>query len=118
MLKITFSENGMDLPFRYSQYILNALLIVISLSTVSIFLYKKPALQLRLVSFNILFIFLIPIAVYLQGQDIGKAFDVVLNWQIGWLFYLCICLLLLWNFLAIRGIVKDINLLKSADRLR
>lgn len=88
------------------------------IALVSIFLYRKLPTQMRLVAFNFIFIIL---AIFYFSYDLYKLktiehiVSVHISWQ--WAIILPLAMLVL-NYLALRGIRKDIQLLASADRLR
>lgn len=88
------------------------------IALVSIFLFKKLPTQLRLVSFNFIFILL---AIFYFSYDLYKlkTIEHVVSVQISFQWAIILPIALLgFNFLALRGIRKDIKLLASADRLR
>ena len=92
--------------------------LVALLSIASIFFYGNLNRQLTLVTSNFGAITIVLINVYLIkgriGGPNGITFqDLGLNWPI----FLLLGVLIL-NFLAARGIKKDLDLLASADRLR
>lgn len=78
------------------------------------FLYKKRFLQLRLCLVNIILMLGIIILVSVQAYNITKPDG---EWHLNLAFaFPIIGIILTW--LALRGIVKDIALLKSYDRIR
>ena len=91
---------------------------------VTIFLYKKRELQVRLCRFNMLLniIFIGLVFVYYESDILGvikavenDSYTLDVAYFIGMAFPLVNLVL---EILAIRGIKKDIDLLKSVDRLR
>lgn len=92
--------------------------LVALLSMATIFFYGNLNRQLTLVTANFGAIAIVLINVYLIKERIGGTNgitfqDLGMNWPI---FLLLVILIL--NFLAVRGIRKDLDLLASADRLR
>lgn len=87
-----------------------------ALAFIAIFIYKKRALQIRLCLINSLLIALLalgaPVLLYVVKSDILLA-----DFKIGFGFALPILALIL-NFLAVKAIKKDDNLVKSWDRIR
>lgn len=88
------------------------------IALVSVFMFKRLPVQLRMVSFNLLFILL---ALFYTAFNLYKLNNIehteVTHISIQWGAMLP-ALMLVFNILAIRGIRKDIELLASADRLR
>jgi hypothetical protein len=85
------------------------------LALISIFLFRNRKLQVQLSAFNFVFILALVIMMYLgsYGVDYFKNGTEVLT------FYALIPLaLLFFNFLAMRSVKKDENLIRSMDRLR
>lgn len=91
---------------------------------VTIFLYKKRELQVRLCRFNMLLniIFIALVFVYYESDILGvinavenDSYTLDVAYFIGMAFPLVNLVL---EILAIKGIKKDIELLKSVDRLR
>lgn len=95
-----------------------ALIISALISLVSIFLFKNLPLQLRLTAFNFLFIALaIFYMVYKAYQMNSTDGLTVSDFKVSAAAALPL-LMIIFNYLALRGIRKDIELLASADRLR
>lgn len=85
------------------------------LALISVFLFRNRKLQVQLSAFNFVFILALVIMMYLgsYGVDYFKNGTEVLT------FYALIPLaLLFFNFLAMRSVKKDENLIRSMDRLR
>lgn len=85
------------------------------LALISIFLFRNRKLQVQLSAFNFVFILALVIMMYLgsYGVDYFKDGTEMLT------FYALIPLaLLFFNFLAMRSVKKDENLIRSMDRLR
>jgi len=92
------------------------LVVVISvISLVSIFLFKKRVLQMRLTMYNLIIIIaLIGLTVYYCLKGIEK-----IDGHISLLFYSAMPFItLVMSFLAWRGIRKDDMILKTIDRIR
>ncbi|OFY68502.1 MAG: hypothetical protein A2Y71_15690 [Bacteroidetes bacterium RBG_13_42_15] len=95
--------------------ILIILLLIALISIVDIFIYRKRKLQTR---FTIgLFILTIILIIVLAGYSffVIQNFDAEISWSIKMILPL---LMLLFTYLAYRGIRKDEDLVKSYDRLR
>ena len=106
-------EPEIFIAYNWMSMILN--ILTTSLSIIIIFLYKKRFLQLRLCVVNI--ILLIGMAVLMWSQVDNMTSELHADHQ--WEFSLCFPLIgIILNWLALRGIVRDIALLKSYDRIR
>lgn len=85
---------------------------------ISIFLFRRLSLQLRLLSYNLIFILL---ALFYTGYNIYKLQHVegtvVQGVSFNWALLLPL-LMTVFNLLAVKGVRRDIELLASADRLR
>ncbi|WP_251623744.1 DUF4293 domain-containing protein [Odoribacter lunatus] len=90
-------------------------IVITLLSAVIIFLYKKRFLQLRLCVVNIILLIGLLILMWLQIARLTDELHAVRQWGFSFGFPLIGVIL---NWLAIRGIIKDIALLKSYDRIR
>ena len=95
-----------------------ALIVNVILSALAIFSFKKLAIQLRFTAYNFLFMalgmFYIFYDLYRLSDETGMLLkSYTAGWALGLPF-----IMLFFNFLALRGIRKDIELLASADRLR
>lgn len=96
---------------------------IVALAIVTIFMHKKKSktvkptlfLQLRLSVANIILQLGLIVLVWMQLR--GRASDLAGDWNanIGFIFPL---IGVIFTWLALRGIVKDITLLKSFDRIR
>lgn len=95
------------------QYILWCIALFALLGIIS---FKKLKRQITFSAFNFAFILFLPVFVYLDYTNLAKVYAIseiqIINTAI-----IPVALLLL-NFLAVRGIVKDHNLIKSMDRIR
>jgi integral membrane sensor domain MASE1 len=86
------------------------------ISLITLFLYKKRPLQIKLLAFNILATIVLIIVIFLYYvNSIEKITGILPSYQFG-AFCPLICLIFL--LLANRFIRKDEALVKSADRLR
>ncbi|MFY0253453.1 DUF4293 domain-containing protein [Chitinophaga sp. 30R24] len=120
--KATLTNNTVTAVNASSNYLLFVLyIIIILLSVVSIFLFKKRKLQFRFTIFNILFAFgALAYQYYVVQQTANKlstggvAITSATYLPASFLPIVIIILLLL----ASRGIYKDEKLIKSLDRLR
>jgi len=96
-----------------TQFILWSIALLAILATLS---YKNRKRQITFCSVNFAFILFIPVFIYLDFRNVQNLFSVGdIEILISATFPLA---LLIMNFLAVRGIVKDDNLIKSMDRLR
>lgn len=89
--------------------------LVIGISIITIFLFKNRNLQMRLTTINMLLKvgFLILIVFYIY--EIGDAFESKHYLQLSFVFPLIALIL---DFMAYKGIQKDMNIIKSYDRIR
>ncbi len=95
-----------------------ALIISVLISLVSVFLFKNLPLQLRLTAFNFLFIALAIFYIVYKAYQMNSTDGIsVIDFKVKAAAALPL-LMIVFNFLALRGIRKDIELLASADRLR
>ena len=110
--KITADEQNETMD---NQEMVYSLAVIAALALFGLFSFKKRPLQVSLTSFNFLAI-LILIALmyyysfskdYIDGMDGELTFSALLP-----------VALLFFNFLALRGIRRDINLIRSMDRFR
>jgi len=89
--------------------------IIVSFSFIAIFLYKNRNFQLRLITINILLkIGYIVLTVFYLYQ-ISNAFESKYYLQISFVYPL---IALIFDFMAYKGIQKDMNIIKSYDRIR
>ena len=93
-----------------------ALLCVAIFALFAILSFKKLKRQITFCSFNLAFILFLPIFFYIDYSSLSKLYDINSINFMGTAI-IPIALLLL-NILAIRGVVRDYNLLKSMDRIR
>lgn len=92
------------------------LVIIVMISFLSIFLYKKRIVQMRLNSFNIiLMIGYLGLAYYYVHQVFLRQLDGVVSYEITAIFPFVAAIL---TYLAIRAIGKDEALIRSMDRIR
>lgn len=101
------------IAYNWMSMILN--ILITTLSFILIFLYKKRFLQLRLCIVNIILLLGLLVLMWLQVRNM----TLELNADRQWEFSLCFPLIgVIFNWLALRGIIKDIALMKSYDRIR
>ncbi len=100
------------ITYNWFSMILN--IIITGLAFITIFLYKKQLLQLRMCLVNIILMIGLIVLVSTQAYNIVKPTG---DWHIelGFCFPI-VGIILTW--LAMRGIIKDISTLKSYDRIR
>lgn len=96
-----------------------SLIIVALIALITIFLFKKREIQLRLVAFNFLFIILFWFNMFFSVYKLnsGKITKLISS-DLNYLTLSIPLILLVLNFLALKGIKKDIELLASVNRLR
>ena len=119
--KATLTNNSVTYVNASSNYLLFVLyVVVILLSVVSIFLFKKRKLQFRLTVFGILFgLGALGYQYYVVQQTVNRLSSGTSIATASYLpasFLPIVVIILL--FLAARGIYKDEKLIKSLDRLR
>lgn len=131
MPEATFELNSMGLVstspgFETDQWnllLFLLLLIMVALPLVTIFLYNKRKLQLRLLGFstvlNVLYygVFFWQISIY-EDQVFAVSTSKVLDSTTNVMMLAMPLLSVFCNIMAYRGVVADIVLLKAADRLR
>ncbi len=118
MNKTVFDLNNDNSRFEHKNNLITySLLIALLMALVSIFLFKNLALQLRLVMFNTLFIGLVNFYIVYQKYKVTNLFQSTFDSQTYLGFFIGLSLFL-FNYLAFKGIKKDIKLLASVDRLR
>lgn len=100
------------ITYNWFSMVLN--IIITGLAFFTIFLYKKPLLQLRMCLVNIILMIGLVILVTVQAYNIVKPVG-IWHIELGFCFPI-IGIILTW--LAMRGIIKDISILKSYDRIR
>lgn len=116
-----FSINAMESHFsettENNSLIIAAFAISALFSLVIIFLYKNLKLQQTLTSVNFILILSCLLSIYLTRNGVYKNFTVIRSANLsGWL-TLPISMLI-FNYLALKYIKKDIALISSVDRLR
>ncbi len=110
---LMIEENGEMLYHSVPTIILLSVIVLISF--VSIFLFKKRVLQMRINSFNI-FIMIGYIGLnYYYIQNFQKQLDAIVSYELPMIFPLLAAIL---TYLAIRAIGKDEALIRSMDRIR
>ena len=103
------------IPFSSSWAVLFAAGLAALLSLITIFLFKKRKLQIK-TSYILLFLLaLVYIIYFIFDQKSLLTTDFFLNTRLSFVFPLIAIILV---YLAIRGIKKDENLVRSLDRLR
>lgn len=115
-----YSFNGLSLENENGMYLLTVppiILLVISacISFISIFLYKKRVLQMRLNSLNIFLLIGYLGLNYYYIQNFSKQLNGIVSYQIAAIFPFVAAVL---TYLAIRAIAKDEALIRSMDRIR
>lgn len=116
----TYNYNGLTLESEDTLYLLTIppvilLGITLGISFISIFLYKKRILQMRLNSFNIILMIGYLGLNYYYLQNFSKQLDGVISYEIAAIFPFIAAIL---TYLAIRAIGKDEALIRSMDRIR
>jgi hypothetical protein len=116
----TYNYNGLTAESEDILYLLTIppvilLGITLGISFISIFLYKKRILQMRLNSFNIILMIGYLGLNYYYLQNFSKQLDGVISYQIAAIFPFIAAIL---TYLAIRAIGKDEALIRSMDRIR
>ena len=113
------STIGSETPISLSRFeIPVSLTLVALLSMATIFLYSNLNRQLTLVTSNFGAIAIVLINVYLIKGRIGGTNGITFqDLGVNWPLFLLLVVVVL-NFLAARGIKKNLDLLASADRLR
>jgi len=115
-----YNFNGLSIENEPGMYLLTVppvilLAITILISFVSIFLYKKRVLQMRLNSFNIILMLGYLGLNYYYIHNFSKQLDGVVSYQITAIFPFIAAI---FTYLAIRAIGKDEALIRSMDRIR
>jgi hypothetical protein len=113
------STIGSETPISLSRFeIPVSLTLVALLSMATIFFYSNLNRQLTLVTSNFGAIAIVLFNVYLIKGRIGVTKGITFqDLGVNWPLFLLLVVVIL-NFLAARGIKKDLDLLASADRLR
>jgi len=92
------------------------LAVIVAVELVIVFLYKKRNVQIRLSIFNLLLMFgLVGMIYFLTKQTLNsmEGLKSVFLWPI-----VCPMIAIILNYLAIKAIQKDENLVRSYDRIR
>ncbi len=115
-----FSFNGLSVENEEGMYLLTIppiilLVIVTLISFISIFLYKKRVIQMRMNSLNIFLMVGYLGLNYYYIQNFSKQLDGVVSYEITAIFPFVAAVL---TYLAIRAIGKDEALIRSMDRIR
>ncbi|MCK5029673.1 MAG: DUF4293 domain-containing protein [Bacteroidales bacterium] len=115
-----FSFNGLSIDNEEGMYLLTIppiILLVIAtlISFISIFLYKKRVIQMRMNSLNIFLMIGYLGLNYYYIQNFSKQLDGVVSYEITSIFPFVAAVL---TYLAIRAIGKDEALIRSMDRIR
>ena len=101
----------------YSTWPITVLLsVIVLLETVSIFLYKRRQVQIRLCIFNLLLMFgLVGLIYYYTKYILNhlEGISSVFLWPI-----ICPMIAIILNYLALKAIQRDENLVRSYDRIR
>lgn len=84
---------------------------------IAIFLYKKLEIQLRFAALNFVLIAGFFIYIYITNHQLEKSLTGLSNNGFSWNVVI-LSFIPIFNWLAISGIKKDIELLASVDRLR
>lgn len=99
-----------------NNFLVFTLTVIGGLGLLCIFLFKRRKLQLRFVSYLIMFDLLLLFLIYYQNKLGVKVFETA---ETSWKIYAFLpAILPLLHVLALRGIIHDIKLLKAVDRLR
>lgn len=91
------------------------LLVIVAVNLVAVFLHKKRLLQLRFCVYNMVFMLGALVVIYFYSSQIASQTGTSI--QYAWPSIMPIISVIL-TLLAIRGIRKDIKLLRSAERIR
>ena len=115
-----FKFNGLTIENEEGLYLLTIpriilLVITVLISFVSIFLFKKRIIQMRLNSFNIILMIGYLGLNYYYVQNFSKQLNGVVSYEITTIFPFVAAIL---TYLAIRAIGKDEALIRSMDRIR
>lgn len=107
------NEASAFISYNWQSFILNVLTTLTAVLT--IFLYKKRFLQIRLCIVNMIFFCGLSLLMWYQIRDIAGQLNAESISGVARVFPL---IGLIFTWLATRGIAKDIKLMKSYDRLR
>ena len=115
-----FNFNGLSVENEEGMYLFTLppmilLILIVSISFLSIFLYKKRVLQMRINLFNLI---LMPGYLglnYYYIQNFSKQLDGIVSYSVTAIFPIIGAII---TYLAIRAIGKDEALVRSMDRIR
>ncbi|MBO9570729.1 MAG: DUF4293 domain-containing protein [Chitinophagaceae bacterium] len=110
--------NGTKLLFNFSSSLLSAIIIIALglLALLCLFLYKKRKLQFKLSVFGLIFSIGFLFLEYYMTEDFKTDHSILTgSYQLGALLPV---LMIVFFFLAARGIYRDEKLVKSMNRLR
>ncbi|MDE5639748.1 MAG: DUF4293 domain-containing protein [Odoribacter sp.] len=110
---IQAGEPKVFIAYNWISMILNILILLLSIGI--IFLYKKRFLQLRLCIVNIILLIGMLVLMWWQVRHMVNELHAIRQWGFSFCFPL---IGIIFNWLALRGIIRDIALLKSYDRIR
>lgn len=114
----TFSEKDTSIEASTvkNNYLTLTLAVIGGIGLLTLLLFKKRKLQLRLASYLVMFDLLLLFLIYYQNSIGLKLFEEAeTTWKV---FAFLPAILPILHLLALRGIVHDIKLLQSVDRLR
>lgn len=122
MLKYSLTTLGLSSPDNLSAerihtlwFLFAFLLLVLLISLITIFLYRKRMLQIRLCIITIVMLVGVQGVMFYIVNAIGKNLNTKPQFSIVFIFPLVSAIL---NFLALRAIARDEALIRSLDRLR
>jgi amino acid permease len=113
----TFAQEGRGVAVESgNSYLTFTLWVLGSLGLLTILLFKQRKLQLRLASYLLIFDLMLLFLIYFEHSNKSSLF---IDKESSWTFFAFAPLILIpLHVLALRGIIHDIQLLKSVDRLR
>ena len=91
------------------------ILIILLISVVSVFLYKRRIFQIRLCVYNIFLLVGVEILIFYYALLFKNKFDAIIHYSFPVVIPVISIIL---TYLAFRGIKKDVELLRSYDRIR
>ena len=116
---VEYDETNLSAPDGVSKekntWIISFLSGISIIAGFTLIMFKNRKLQILLSSFN--FLFILGLIVMMYAYSIGMNYFEGAQGGITFLALMPIALLL-FNFLAIRGVKKDVQLIRSTDRLR
>lgn len=122
MLKYSLTTLGLNSPESLSAertltlwFLFAFLLVVLLICLVTIFLYRRRMLQIRLCIISIVMLVGVQGVMFYIVNAIGKNLNTKPQYSIVFIFPLVSAIL---NFLALRAIARDEALIRSLDRLR